>query len=100
MRKLLLHQNVFFENRYILLVMFYSGQIRVALRNLKVSLKRPVLIYLFSPNRGGRGGGYKELDEQELEETKRRRREAEEVKYAFFIFSFVAIRMSCEFFGI
>ncbi|CAN6997811.1 unnamed protein product, partial [Brassica oleracea var. botrytis] len=29
--------------------------------------------------RGGRGGGYKELDEQELEETKRRRREAEEV---------------------
>ncbi|WZZ43162.1 hypothetical protein YC2023_039421 [Brassica napus] len=27
---------------------------------------------------GGRGGGYKELDEQELEETKRRRREAEE----------------------
>ncbi|CAH2036318.1 unnamed protein product [Thlaspi arvense] len=28
--------------------------------------------------RGGRGGGYKELDEQELEETKRRRREAEE----------------------
>ncbi|CAN7021865.1 unnamed protein product [Brassica rapa subsp. trilocularis] len=29
--------------------------------------------------RGGRGGGYKELDEQELEETKRRRSEAEEV---------------------
>lgn len=29
--------------------------------------------------RGGRGGGYKELDEEELEETKRRRREAEEV---------------------
>ncbi|CAF2133582.1 unnamed protein product, partial [Brassica napus] len=28
---------------------------------------------------GGRGGGYKELDEQELEETKRRRSEAEEV---------------------
>ncbi|CAN6890272.1 unnamed protein product, partial [Brassica oleracea] len=27
----------------------------------------------------GRGGGYKELDEQELEKTKRRRREAEEV---------------------
>ncbi|WZY95863.1 hypothetical protein YC2023_068192 [Brassica napus] len=26
-----------------------------------------------------RGGGYKELDEQELEETKRRRSEAEEV---------------------
>lgn len=30
-------------------------------------------------NRGGRGGGYKELDEEELEETKRRRREAEAV---------------------
>ncbi|GAB4850665.1 TATA-binding protein-associated factor 2N, variant 3 [Ancistrocladus abbreviatus] len=28
--------------------------------------------------RGGRAGGYKELDEQELEEVKRRRREAEE----------------------
>ncbi|GAB2285032.1 TATA-binding protein-associated factor 2N [Dionaea muscipula] len=28
--------------------------------------------------RGGRAGGYKELDEDELEETKRRRREAEE----------------------
>ncbi|KAK9935719.1 hypothetical protein M0R45_022807 [Rubus argutus] len=28
--------------------------------------------------RGGRGGGYKELDEEELEEIKRRRREAEE----------------------
>lgn len=28
--------------------------------------------------RGGRAGGYKELDEAELEETKRRRREAEE----------------------
>ncbi|KAL9265695.1 Transcription initiation factor TFIID subunit 15-like protein [Drosera capensis] len=28
--------------------------------------------------RGGRGGGYKELDEDELEEVKRRRREAEE----------------------
>ncbi|XP_044491446.1 transcription initiation factor TFIID subunit 15-like [Mangifera indica] len=28
--------------------------------------------------RGGRGGGYKELDEEELEETKRRRQEAEE----------------------
>ncbi|RAL54620.1 hypothetical protein DM860_001748 [Cuscuta australis] len=28
--------------------------------------------------RGGRGGGYKELDEEELEETKRRRREAED----------------------
>lgn len=36
------------------------------------------LIYLLS--RGGRGGGYKELDEEELEETKRRRREAEEVR--------------------
>ncbi|ESR50735.1 hypothetical protein CICLE_v10031922mg [Citrus x clementina] len=37
---------------------------------------------LFGPNDwscpiGGRGGGYKELDEEELEETKRRRREAE-----------------------
>lgn len=31
-------------------------------------------------NRGGRGGGYKELDEEELEEIKRRRREAEEVR--------------------
>ncbi|CAN7139633.1 unnamed protein product [Brassica rapa subsp. narinosa] len=29
--------------------------------------------------RGGRGGGYKKLDEQDLEETKRRRGEAEEV---------------------
>ncbi|WCJ28555.1 TBP-associated factor 15 [Euphorbia peplus] len=28
--------------------------------------------------RGGRGGGYKELDEEELEETKRRRKEIEE----------------------
>ncbi|KAL3581798.1 hypothetical protein D5086_016130 [Populus alba] len=28
--------------------------------------------------RGGRGGGYKELDEEELEETKRRRKEAED----------------------
>ncbi|TQD90384.1 hypothetical protein C1H46_024021 [Malus baccata] len=28
--------------------------------------------------RGGRGGGYKELDEEELEEIKRRRREAEQ----------------------
>ncbi|KAG8376825.1 hypothetical protein BUALT_Bualt09G0104100 [Buddleja alternifolia] len=28
--------------------------------------------------RGGRGGGYKELDEEEIEETKRRRQEAEE----------------------
>ncbi|XP_068640067.1 transcription initiation factor TFIID subunit 15-like isoform X1 [Aristolochia californica] len=28
--------------------------------------------------RGGRAGGYKELDEEELEETKRRRKEAEE----------------------
>ncbi|XP_048627866.1 tubulin beta-4 chain-like [Brassica napus] len=33
----------------------------------------------FSLEMGGRGGGYKELDEQELEETKRRRSEAEEV---------------------
>lgn len=30
--------------------------------------------------RGGRAGGYKELDEEEIEETKRRRREAEEVR--------------------
>jgi len=29
--------------------------------------------------RGGRGGGYKELDEEELEEVKKRRKEAEEV---------------------
>lgn len=69
------------------------------------SLKRPVLIHFFSLNRGGRGGGYKELDEQELEETKRRRREAEEVRYTFpeefFVFClFVAIRRSSQFFGI
>ena len=31
--------------------------------------------------REGRGGGYKELDEQELEEARRRRREAEEVRW-------------------
>lgn len=31
-------------------------------------------------HRGGRGGGYKELDEEEIEETKRRRKEAEEVR--------------------
>lgn len=42
-----------------------------------------MLIHLFLLYRGGRGGGYKELDEQELEETKRRRREAEQVKYSF-----------------
>lgn len=30
-------------------------------------------------DRGGRAGGYKELDEEEIEETRRRRREAEEV---------------------
>lgn len=29
--------------------------------------------------RGGRGGGFKELDEEELEEVRRRRKEAEEV---------------------
>lgn len=72
--------------------MFYGCQISVALRNVVFSAwlavvllrdLRPVLIHLFSLYRGGRGGGYKELDEQELEETKRRRREAEEVKYAF-----------------
>ncbi|GAY43318.1 hypothetical protein CUMW_073570, partial [Citrus unshiu] len=33
--------------------------------------------YMVNCERGGRGGGYKELDEEELEETKRRRREAE-----------------------
>ena len=54
-----------------------------------------MLIHLFSPYRGGRGGGYKKLDEQDLEETKRRRGEAEEViAYAsnaeFFVTSFVA----------
>ncbi|KAJ0038433.1 hypothetical protein Pint_22617 [Pistacia integerrima] len=32
----------------------------------------------FEMIKGGRGGGYKELDEEELEETKRRRREAED----------------------
>jgi hypothetical protein len=41
------------------------------------------IMRLFSPItficRGGRGGGYKELDEEELEEVKRRRKEAEEV---------------------
>jgi hypothetical protein len=31
----------------------------------------------FLLNRGGRAGGYKELDEEEIEETKRRRRQAE-----------------------
>lgn len=36
--------------------------------------------------RGGRGGGYKELDEEELEETKRRRREAEEVDLHLLVF--------------
>jgi coenzyme F420-reducing hydrogenase alpha subunit len=35
-------------------------------------------------SRVGRGGGYKELDEEELEETKRRRKEAEEVHYSTF----------------
>jgi hypothetical protein len=34
---------------------------------------------LFIIFRGGRGGGYKELDEEELEEVKKRRKEAEEV---------------------
>lgn len=41
-------------------------------------------------NRGGRGGGYKELDEEELEETKRRRREAEDV-----IFTCTSITGGC-----
>lgn len=65
-----------------------------------------MLIHYFSLNRGGRGGGYKELDEQELEETKRRRREAEDVKYDFpeeLFFCcclFVAVRMISQFFCI
>lgn len=41
---------------------------------------KPVIQLIYLLNRGGRGGGYKELDEEELEEIKRRRREAEEVK--------------------
>lgn len=49
-----------------------------------VSLKHfrcnPVIQLIYLLNRGGRGGGYKELDEEELEEIKRRRREAEEVR--------------------
>lgn len=40
----------------------------------------PIIQLTYLLNRGGRGGGYKELDEEELEEIKRRRREAEEVK--------------------
>ena len=36
----------------------------------------PIIFFHF---RGGRGGGYKELDEEELEEVKKRRKEAEEV---------------------
>ena len=38
--------------------------------------------------REGRAGGYKELDEAELEETKRRRREAEEVSDLTLAFNF------------
>lgn len=38
-----------------------------------------ILCFYFLFGRGGRAGGYKELDEEEIEETKRRRREAEEV---------------------
>ncbi|MED6211962.1 hypothetical protein PIB30_078580 [Stylosanthes scabra] len=46
-------------------------------------VSRPVTGGLFGPNDwpcsiGGRGGGYKELDEEEIEETKRRRQEAED----------------------
>lgn len=41
-------------------------------------------ISLLCGSRVGRGGGYKELDEEELEETKRRRKEAEEVRCSFF----------------
>jgi hypothetical protein len=36
--------------------------------------------------RGGRGGGYKELDEEELEEVRRRRKEAEEVGHILLYF--------------
>jgi hypothetical protein len=44
--------------------------------NIKAFLTKYFLFPLF---RGGRGGGYKELDEEELEEVKRRRKEADEV---------------------
>src|SRR4051812_31003071 len=36
-------------------------------------------IIYFHTHRGGCAGGYKELDEEEIEETRRRRKEAEEV---------------------
>lgn len=36
-------------------------------------------------NRGGRAGGYKELDEEEIEETRRRRKEAEAVRKTNYI---------------
>ena len=39
-----------------------------------------ILVVIIDFQRGGRGGGYKELDEDEIEETRRRRREAEEVR--------------------
>ncbi|GJX56993.1 transcription initiation factor TFIID subunit 15 isoform X1 [Tanacetum coccineum] len=39
---------------------------------------RGLVVLLGRNRRGGRAGGYKELDEEELEETKRRWREAEE----------------------
>lgn len=38
-----------------------------------------ILGYVVLFNRGGCAGGYKELDEEEIEETRRRRREADEV---------------------
>jgi len=36
--------------------------------------------------RGGQGGGYKELDEEELEEVKKRRKEAEEVHTEHYLY--------------
>jgi hypothetical protein len=50
--------------------------------------------------RGGRGGGYKELDEEELEEVRRRRKEAEEVWHILLYYSIcvmVSISKSCSF---
>jgi hypothetical protein len=52
-----------------------------------IQISRFALPFYF---RGGRGGGYKELDEEELEEVKKRRKEAEEVgcllKLLFFVY--------------
>ena len=80
------------------LEMFYRGQIIVTTGWPCCSLERPALIHFIFLYRGGRGGGYKELDEQELEETKRRRREAEQVKYslaeAFSVFVFSLLQFS------